>query len=197
MGMTGALSTQNDEELMLAFSQGNEHAFVILFNRYDQQVMGFLVKRVCYDRALAEDLSQKVWMSLIQGSQSYQTTAKFRTFLFTIVRNRVIDHYRASREHLHVGDLYADDGVEEAEAGHLLTPDQAYEQEQEMQQLEAALLELPEHYRMVLLLFYEQDMTVQEISQALDMPLERTKSRIRYARQALYKLISGEQSLLA
>jgi RNA polymerase sigma factor (sigma-70 family) len=195
MGHLTDLAAQEDEYLMQAYARGNERAFMILFERYDQQVMGFLIKRMGYDRSLAEDISQKVWLSLVQSSASYQATAKFRTFIFTIARNRIIDHYRDPKNRIYFDVLDADVCVD-VESDRL-NPEQAYAQQQESSQIDEAFMQLPDHHRVILTLYYDQEMTAQDIAQMMDIPLERVKSRIRYARQALQNLFKPDSLLQA
>lgn len=81
---------------MLRFQdRGDLPAFDELFRRHKDAFVAFLAN-LAGDRAIAEDVSQQVWLKLIDVARrgAYQRRARFRTYLYTIGRNAFLDEYR-------------------------------------------------------------------------------------------------------
>ncbi len=91
-----------DEALMRRAARGDAGAFDALLGRHETAVFHYLM-RLTADRALAEDLAQECWLRVWRARHSYQPTASFRTWLFTVARRLVLDHAKAPR--LPVGPL--------------------------------------------------------------------------------------------
>jgi RNA polymerase sigma factor (sigma-70 family) len=116
----------------------------------------------------------------------YQPTARFRTWLFTLAHNRMVDHWRTQRAHLPL-----DAGTDERGLADTLAADSGWGPMRQLQSREqgAALIEaieqLPAEQREVFLLQAEAGMSVEEIAQATGVGFETAKSRLRYARHSL------------
>src|SRR5258706_13389204 len=85
----------DDEQLMRNYAAGSSAAFAHLFERHERAVFRFLLRSLGGQRAPAEDLLQDVWLAVIRNASSWAPRAKFTTWLFTIARSRLIDHWRA------------------------------------------------------------------------------------------------------
>ena len=90
MDATAAVS---DEELMLAYRDGDAGAFDTLYRRHKGPVYRYMLRQ-CRDAGVADELFQDVWMNLIRARESYTVQAKFTTYIYTMAHNRLIDHYR-------------------------------------------------------------------------------------------------------
>jgi RNA polymerase sigma factor (sigma-70 family) len=84
----------SDEALMLRYGEGDADAFEVLYHRHKDAVYRF-VRRQCRDPENVRDLVQDIWGKLIRARRRYRPDARFTTYLFTLARNRMIDHYRA------------------------------------------------------------------------------------------------------
>ncbi|NNE37546.1 MAG: sigma-70 family RNA polymerase sigma factor, partial [Gammaproteobacteria bacterium] len=82
-----------DEDLMLAYQQGDAAAFEILYLRHKGPVYRYVLRQ-CKAEDTASELFQEIWMKLIQNHGNYEVRAKFTTWLYTIARHRIIDYYR-------------------------------------------------------------------------------------------------------
>jgi RNA polymerase sigma-70 factor (ECF subfamily) len=83
-----------DETLMLAYQQGEERAFELLYRRYSPRVFGFLKKRT-YDPDRVEEIFQMVFLKLHQSRAQYNASFPFAPWLFTICRTVLTDALRA------------------------------------------------------------------------------------------------------
>jgi len=82
-----------DEELMVAYRDGNLGAFEALYRRHKGGLYRYLLRQ-CRDNAVAEELFQDVWLNLIRSRGSYVVSSRFTTYLYRVAHNRLIDHYR-------------------------------------------------------------------------------------------------------
>jgi len=162
-----------DEELMIAYRDGNAGAFETLYARHRAGLFRFVLRSV-KERGMAEELFQDVWMRVIEARNRYAPTARFTTWLYSIAHNRLIDHWR--RKGLSVVDLENVD-VE----GNSPNPERQAEARQSLQRFAKALEALPPAQREAFLLHEEAGMSVAEIAQATGAGEEAAKSRLRYA----------------
>ncbi|HEX9185095.1 MAG TPA: RNA polymerase sigma factor [Burkholderiales bacterium] len=172
-----------DEQLMLAYRQGDAGAFEALYARHKGPVYRFVLRAV-KERALAEELYQEIWMRVIEARTRYAVQAKFTTWLYAIAHNRLADHWRKRGLKL-VDVAEADDPP----APRGFEPEARAEGREDLRRLAAALEALPPAQREAFLLHEEAGMTPGEIAAATGATEEAAKSRVRYAlaklRQAL------------
>src|SRR2546428_9613516 len=74
---------RSDEQLMLEFQKGTAEAFDELFERYRNPIYGFFRRRLA-DAGRAEDMTQETFVVILRGTERYQPSAKFRTYLYAI-----------------------------------------------------------------------------------------------------------------
>lgn len=183
-----ATHSDTDEALMQRYDQGDVAAFEALYRRHEMSTWRFILRSVRV-QAVADDLLQDVWFAVARQAHKYQASARFKTWLFTLAHHRVIDHYRATREHLSL-----DDEEDTAEAGApsvSLTANSGFgpmrqlESRQQARALLDAIESLPAAQQQAFLLQAEAGMEVQEIARTTGTSFETAKSRLRYARNHL------------
>jgi RNA polymerase sigma factor (sigma-70 family) len=175
-----------DEQLMLAYRQGDAGAFQALYARHKGPLYRFVLRAV-KERALAEELYQEIWMRVIEARGRYAVRAKFTTWLYTIAHHRLADHWRKRGLKL-VEALEADDPP----APRGFEPEARAEGRQDLQRLAAALAGLPEVQRETFLLHEEAGMTIGEIALATGATEEAAKSRLRYALAKLREALDDD-----
>ena len=182
----------SDEILMQSYAAGQAMAFETLYQRHEQRLWRYFFRNTG-DAALADDLSQDLWFSVVESAASYEVRSKFTTWLFTMAHHRLVDHWRRQKpgvslsadteESMRLADsLFAASGFE---------PDAQLDRQLMAQTLLAALAQLPAEQRECFLLQVEADMTVAEIAQATGAAEETAKSRLRYARSKLRAALEG------
>src|SRR5262245_5521431 len=82
-----------DEELMLAYRDGDAGAFEKLYARHRGALYRFVLRSL-KDRAVAEELFQEAWIRVIEARERYAASARFTTWLYTIAHNLLVDHWR-------------------------------------------------------------------------------------------------------
>src|SRR5439155_12874356 len=85
---------RTDEHLLLAYRQGDRASFPQLMQRYQRELFHFLV-RFLGDRAAAEDVFQETFLQVHQSAEQFDTSRRFRPWLFTIAANKARDLIRS------------------------------------------------------------------------------------------------------
>jgi RNA polymerase sigma-70 factor (ECF subfamily) len=88
-----ALKLARDEALMKAYALGDPQAFEELYRRHKRGLFVFL-RRQCPSATICEELAHDAWLAVIKQASNYQENAQFKTWLFRIAHNRLVDHWR-------------------------------------------------------------------------------------------------------
>jgi len=174
-----------DEELIGRFQEGDEQAYVELVNRYRDRLMTF-VYRFVDDFELSEDIVQDTMLKLYTHRHFYRNIAKFSTWIYTIAGNLAKTELR-KRKRRKVTNL-SRMGTEEREYQLPAVQPETGEEVQVQfteQQIQKAIQALPPHFRTVIILRDIQELSYEEISKIVDVPLGTVKSRINRARLQL------------
>jgi RNA polymerase sigma-70 factor, ECF subfamily len=140
------------------------------------------------DRAAAEDLVQETMMKALRGFSSYQQGSNFRAWMHRILRNTYLTSQSGLRATI---SLDSDDAPPEPSTEE--TPESALLARCEQGAIQSALESLPVHFREIILLCDMEEMTYQEISQALGVPVGTVMSRLSRARRAMRELLIAAQ----
>jgi len=185
--MPGSARTDepDDESLMLAYAGGDAAAFDRLYHRHKGGVYRYLVRQ-CKSSAIADELFQDIWMNVIRVRASWQPTARFSTWLYTLAHNRLVDHWRA-RGHVTLVSTDDDDDGATHDAVHAIPAsrgdDPAVRTEARAlgARLTGALAQLPPAQRDAFLLHQEGGLALADIATLTVVGIETVKSRLRYA----------------
>jgi len=183
-------ASESDEVLMLAYARGDAAAFERLYARHKGPTYRYFLRHTS-DRAAADELQQDVWLRVVRARERYSPDARFTTWLYTLARHRLVDHWRARHgarfvslddedgDAVHDGPLDVDGRADctdplaqviDAQAGHRLL---------------AALAGVPAAQRDAFLLHVEAGLSLAEIAALAGVPAETVKSRLRYAYRRL------------
>ena len=170
-----------DDQLMLAFQKGRAKAFDNLYDKYRQTLFGYLFRHV-NDDTLAEELFQDVWLRVVSSAQSYQGKGRFRSWLFAMAHNRLVDHYR--RRQADVTELN-DEQLERTADIRAEEGQTALARQRLREDLDEVVRMLPMEQREVFYLREEAGLALKEIAEIQGITTEAAKSRLRYAYQKL------------
>jgi RNA polymerase sigma-70 factor, ECF subfamily len=187
----------SDLELLGRFHTGDHAAFAALLGRYQAPIYNFLLRSLA-ERQAAEDLTQEVFLRVIQGSAGFQSQAKFSTWLFTIARNLCVDHGRRMRHRRHAsleGQASEADGDPPVRLLDRLPHQQPGTERHASsarirERVGRAVSELPNEQREVFLLRQVDGVSFAEIAVICGIPENTVKSRMRYALERLQKALS-------
>ncbi|HSB38658.1 MAG TPA: sigma-70 family RNA polymerase sigma factor [Gaiellaceae bacterium] len=167
---------QPDLGVLRKAQRGDERAFSLILRAYETPVFNYVLRLVGGDRALAEDLTQEVFLRVFQGLPKFSLRSKFTTWLFQVTKNRVLDELRASERRPRA--LVALDDIAPLEV-----LDQPVERLEEIDALWRAVENLSTDLKMALLLRDVVGLSYTEIADSLEVTLATVKWRIYKARE--------------
>ena len=174
------MGSRTDEELMDQFCQGDGAAFDTLFERHGAHVHALLLRMV-RDGALAEDLLQMTWLSVVRSRGRFEHGMAFRPWLLTIAGNAARDALRRDRYARSLAK------AQEAEATGSVEPPQT--DPGLRKRLQAALEQLPPQYREPVLLHKVEGWSFEEIAAALGVTSTAARIRAHRGYEQLRKLL--------
>ena len=191
----------SDEDLMLAYAAGTASAFTRLYDRHERALHRFFLRQ---SLALeeADDLLQNTWMAVVRSACNYAPDAKFTTWLYTIARSKLVDHWRATQKHMTL-DLDAANDPDDVEGHHepawldRVAADESAQPEVQAMSREyakafiAAVEALPAAQREAFLLHVEGDVSIEAMAAITSVGIETAKSRLRYAMKRLRIACAG------
>jgi RNA polymerase sigma-70 factor (ECF subfamily) len=166
---------QPDLSILRKAQRGDERAFTIIVRSYETPVFNYVL-RLVGDRALAEDLTQEVFLRVYQGLPNFSLRSRFTTWMFQVTKNRVLDELRAVERRPRT--VVA---IEDAPSLEVL--DTPLENLEEMDALWRAIHDLSVDLRMALLLRDVVGLSYTEIADSLEITLATVKWRIYKARE--------------
>ncbi|MDP6169826.1 MAG: sigma-70 family RNA polymerase sigma factor [Candidatus Marinimicrobia bacterium] len=174
-----------DEQLIGRFQAGDERAYVELVNRYKDRLLNF-VFQFLGDIEQAEDVVQDTMLRLYEKKHYYKEIAKFSTWIYTIARNLANTELRKRkrRKTTYLSHMSKDERQYEIPAVQD-NVDQSLHNEFIQDRIKSAISKLPEHYKMVIILRDIQELSYDDISNIVGVPLGTIKSRINRARLQL------------
>jgi RNA polymerase sigma-70 factor (ECF subfamily) len=167
---------QPDLGVLRKAQRGDERAFSLILRAYETPVFNYVLRLVGGDRALAEDLTQEVFLRVYQGLPKFSLRSKFTTWLFQVTKNRVLDELRAVERRPRA--LVAIDDIAPLEV-----LDAPIERIEEIDALWKAVENLSTDLKMALLLRDVVGLSYTEIADSLEVTLATVKWRIYKARE--------------
>jgi len=174
----GKREEQSDEQLMLAVTAGNAQAFSQLYDRYAEKMMRYFYRMLGQDREKAEDFAQDLFTKLIEKPHLFDPAKKFSTWLYSIANNMCKNEYRrlAVRKNMVPGEPDANRAKDENSEDVIALMDKRTFDK--LLDIELGLLD--EKHRSTFLMRYQEEMSIKEISEALDISEGTVKSRLFY-----------------
>ena len=185
---------EEDILLIAEARSGSERAFRTLMDKYQRPVFSICLRMV-RNRDEAEDLAQESFIKVFAMLERYNPSYAFSSWLFKITSNLCIDHLRKRKI-----ETFAMDEPIDVEKGEIqrqyeapdLDPEQELMKNEKMRRLSRAIDRLPPHYRIMLILRHQENLSYEEIAESLDIPLGTVKARIHRAREMLKSGLKGK-----
>jgi RNA polymerase sigma-70 factor (ECF subfamily) len=181
----------SDEEAMLRAQGGDAAAFALIVRRWERPVQR-LCARMTGDLHLAQDLTQEAFARVFAARASYRPGGRFSTFLWRIALNACCDERRRRARRREVpfvtdekGTQAETDPTDQAPA----PPALAVERE-EVDLVRAAVADLPDHYRAVVVLRHYEGLKFREVAEVLGIPEGTVKSRMAEALDRLAEALA-------
>jgi RNA polymerase sigma-70 factor (ECF subfamily) len=184
--MGEALATINDETLLRLMVAGDADAFAELYDRRQSGVYRFAL-RMSGSQAIAEDVTQDVFMALMRDGHSYDSVrGSVAAYLYGIARNRVLKRLARDRTFVSLSDDAANDEMA-GESRFIVRQDPLAElaRNETIDAVRQAILALPAHYREVVVLCNMQEMNYEQAAAIIGCPVGTVRSRLHRARAML------------
>jgi RNA polymerase sigma-70 factor (ECF subfamily) len=156
--------------------------FSLLYSRYAPKIYGKCLT-ILKDEALAEDATQEIFMKIFVNLSRFEEKAKFSTWIYSITYNFCIDYLRRKQKE---DFLFTDDMEKTADFADDI-PDELL-MEIEVQQLRRVLEEIPADDRTILLMKYQDDMSVRDIADVLNKTESAVKMKIKRAKEKAQRI---------
>ncbi len=193
---TGAREEVTDEVLMTRYQSGDRTAFALLVRRHKTPVFNFILRQI-RSSSVAEDITQDVFVRVVQNASEFRHSSRFSTWVYTIARNLCIDHLRkmALRRHpsLDQPSREAEDGPTLGERTrdehHGASVDRVAIGRELSAHIQRAVEDLPDDQREVFLLREVGNVPFKDIADMIGVSENTIKSRMRYALERLQKAL--------
>jgi len=174
-----------DEKLIARFQDGDINAYNELVNRYKDKLLNF-VFRYFNNREQAEDVVQETMIKLYTHASYYKNIAKFSTWIYTIAKNNALTELRKNKRK-QTTSLWTNEGkpIDIEMKGESL--EKTVHNQIAVEELNKYLDEIPENFRVAVVLRDFQELSYEEISKILEIPIGTIKSRINRGRIQLSK----------
>tara|TARA_B000000475_G_C15955845_1_gene430741 strand:+ start:128 stop:697 length:570 start_codon:yes stop_codon:yes gene_type:complete len=187
------MTDKTDEQLIKDFQNGNTSSYNHLVYRYKDRLLNYIYQFV-HDIDLAEDLLQDTFLKLYTHKNSYKNIAKFSTWIYTIAGNFAKTELRKKKRRKTYSN--SDLAFQEKE---LIVPDVSNEPDKDIlnaslrYDLKKCLSNLPLDFKTIIILRDIQELSYDEISTIVELPLGTVKSRINRARIKLYECLKNKE----
>lgn len=198
---------ETDESLFLLYQQGDEAAFLRLYERYKESIFAYCAQVIMsagLSRDIAEDTFQDVFLRLAQYRKTF-IGGEFDKWIFTVARHSCLTakknamKLRANTEYAGNGDSFDDDSTLEVRLAfsHNDDPLDRMSRAEQVTLLQQAIARLPEEFREALLMSEYDGLTYDEIAKITSTTLSTVRIRIYRAKSRLRKMllpILGDQA---
>ena len=178
------MTEETDEIIAVAIQQGDTDAFGILISRYEEKLKRYARRFLAREEDVS-DLVQDVFIKAYEHIQSFDTTQRFSPWIYRIAHNSFVNELRRKDRW---GMVFDADTILPALPGTERTDALTLDAEQQ-RVVEQALTSLPAKYREVVVLHYFENLSYQEISDILHVPVNTVGVRLSRARQSLETLL--------
>ncbi|MFC1564299.1 RNA polymerase sigma factor [candidate division KSB1 bacterium] len=183
-------NSPSDESLIEQFKEGNIYAFDELVRRYKDQLVNFAY-RFLGDKDDAEDIVQETLLRVYRKKDAYKSVAKFSTWIYTITGNLAKTELRRRKRRKilslsNIGYEDKDFDLKDEESD----PEEDVDQVISSKIIQDAIQSLPEKFKEVIIFRDIQELSYEEISSIVNIPLGTVKSRVNRGRLKLQEKLS-------
>jgi RNA polymerase sigma-70 factor (ECF subfamily) len=185
----GASMESATQQIALGLRQGNVVVLEALVEQYQHRLVRYLTY-LLGRRDGVDDLVQETWLRALERGSSYDGQSRFEPWLFRVARNIAVDTMR--RQRMFALDSNDEDGFRPAPASQEPSPFTLAARTEDADRLARSLETLEPVYREVLVLRFQEDLSLQEISSVVGAPVSTVASRIYRGLATLRPQFEGE-----
>ncbi len=179
-----------DQDLIKLCKQGDRQAFNQLVEKYQERVVN-IAYGLLSNKEDAYDAAQETFIKVYRSLNSFAEKSSFSTWIYRILSNVCKDMLRKRQRSVKVISIHGDENEEKPHDIPDLnpTPEETVEKNELHRQVWDALHQLKSEYREIIVYFDMQELSYEEVSSALGIPIGTVKSRLNRARAALKKIL--------
>lgn len=180
------MENKSDEELIRDVQSGEIFSYEGIVKRYQRPLFVFL-HHIISEIETCEDLVQETFIKIYKSIERVDTSKKFSTYAFTVAKNSAFSYLRKYKKAVSLTNLNIESDMN------------LYEeiiQIHDKERVKKALSSLRKSYKDVVYLYYFEDLSYEEISKKLKLPINTVRTHLRRGRQSLRKMLEkNKQSL--
>jgi RNA polymerase sigma factor (sigma-70 family) len=181
----------------LAIENSDQRAYAELLQRYRESVY-FMMMKMCNNKDDAEDLTIEAFGRAFKKLDQYSPDFAFSTWLFKIASNNAIDFIRKKKQKYSISiDTKIDNNEGYDHSSNIrsttLDPEENFIRKQKIESVRLLVDNLKPKYKEMIELFYFQELSHEEISKKLNLPIGTIKAQLFRARDLLYSALKGGQ----
>ena len=188
-------SMNEDRELVKRTLQGDNQAFEMILNKHQQPLVNY-IGRMVGNRELALDFAQEVFIKSYTSLSTYQPRFKFRTWLFKIASNYIIDFWRKKKISTFSIDRTGREN-DDKQSFEIPSDERSICAQFELTELrgkiERALNKLPPHLRELFVWRHINEFSYDEIAEIKDLPVGTVKNRVFQSKELIRKFLEGQE----
>lgn len=166
---------------------GDANAFERFLSQYEKRIFAF-VYTIVRHREEAEDLTQETFLRVYKNRKSIDSERNVKSWLYTIATHAAYDWFRKKK---HIPEAFV---IDDDEAPFETVDDgDAYKDMENADAVERALARLKPEYRTIIILYYYEQFSYEEIAQQLGAPLNTVKTHLRRAKNQLATEIKKDE----
>lgn len=196
--MTG--SWLDDAVLIERCKKGDRDAFNTLIDRHSQRAYQFAF-RLARNQDDAADVVSDAFIRMYNAIPNFKGQSTFSTWMYRILTNCFLDRKKKEKNKQTVSLDASPKGEESGASWQLESPDAGPDQDFERlareEEIQRALLRLPEYQRVMMVMFHTEMLSYEEIAEALNTPIGTVKSRLNRARLQLRDILSENRELFS
>ena len=174
-----------DGSVIEACQQGDREAFQVLFETYKDKVFSIAVYSVDGDRALADDVTQQIFLKLFTAIKQFRGESEFTTWLYRLVVNACLDERRRRKRWLPWGETVA-----MKNSGDGRWQEKQFARLEVAEAVQMAIAELKPRFRLPILLKYMEGLSYEEIATVMNCSKGTVASRLNRGHSQLAQLLS-------
>lgn len=177
-------SILSDEELMRHICSGEELAFDELYDRYGKRLLGYFIRMLNFDKDLAEDALQDLFLKIAEAPEKFDSSRSFKTWIFSVASNSCKNYYRHKKIVSESKDeiIYENTALYDESVIHSIARMDA---RIFRERLEEVLNDLSAEKKEAFILKYQEEKTIAEIALIQNCPEGSVKSRLHYTLKIL------------
>lgn len=179
----------SDERLMELVCQGDRDAFGEVYDRYSDALLRYFYRMLWQDRELSEDKVQDLFVKIIRKPEQYDPGRPFRAWLYSVAANMCKNEYKRVEVRRNAADTIRASAPTSTPGEEVID---SMDSSAFNVVLEREVNALEDHHREAFILRYRQELSIREISQALECSEGTVKSRLFYAARKLEERLKAK-----